>query len=202
MSGKKPPKGKKPKPPGRPHCRGVTNEGKPNERPCKAKAAAGSMFCANHGGGKKRPGRESLLTPEFIDNLAKVVATGVTWAVAAQAVGIGESTIHHWRAQGADDIEADKDSPYRQLVEALTRAEAEAEQVLVEVIRAHSALDWRAAAFLLERRRPERWAKRAHLDIDVGERAKPRDVKPAGSTRETIIEILARATAAPEPSEN
>lgn len=178
---------------GRPLCRATTNAG----NPCKRRACSGSAFCGVHGGSTRRVGNETKLDDGLIDELAKVVELGVTWDVAAAAAGIAVSTLHKWRQRGNDDVETGTSSVYRDLVERLTRATAEAERKLITTIVAHGPVDWRAAAWVLERRAPERWAKRDKIDVDVNERAKPRDVVPGDERRDLIVSILATATRPP-----
>jgi hypothetical protein len=184
-----------PIPLGRPTCRAHS---KSTGAPCRKKAAAGSAYCASHGGGKRPPGKPGRLDDALINTLAEVVERGVTWDVAAQAAGIATGTLHMWRARGADDLEAGKPSIYAELVERLTRATAEAERYLIEAIRGHALVDWRAGAWILERRHAERWARQDRLDVEIAKRAEPRVIEPAEpKTRDTILELLAKATRPP-----
>jgi hypothetical protein len=48
------------------------------------------------------------------------------------------------------------------------RARAEAEVALVALITRASREDWRAAAWLLERSKPQRWGRRDNVTLDVG----------------------------------
>jgi hypothetical protein len=49
--------------------------------------------------------------------------------------------------------------------EAYRKAEAKAEDKVIEAIRAAFTDDWRAAMTHLEHRYPHRWAKRQNLDV-------------------------------------
>jgi hypothetical protein len=188
-----------PIPLGRPDCRGETKAGKP----CRNKACAGSAYCSSHGGGKRRVGAPAKLDEGLINAIVEVVETGVTWNVAAQSVGISPTTLHGWRARGEDDLDNKKATVYASLVERLTRATAQSERALVDVIRAQGIVDWRAAAFILACRFPARWAKRDRaVDEAVDERAKPRTVTPPEPARDAILELLANATRPPAGQEN
>ena len=52
-------------------------------------------------------------------------------------------------------------------MEALTRAEQQAIVSLVEIVRSHAIGDWRAAAFLLERRQRKDWGRHETIDATV-----------------------------------
>lgn len=102
--------------------------------------------------------RPSKLSPELRDKVAGLIRAGNTVEVAADAAGIGESTFYDWMARGSKAGKAE--APFREFREVVERAQGEAEAVLVTRI-AKAAQDgsWSAAAWLLERRNPERWAK-------------------------------------------
>jgi hypothetical protein len=177
----------------RPACRANTKAGKP----CKAKAAAGSAYCAVHGGATGKVGAPLKLDHGVINAVVEVIQRGVTWEVAAQAIGVHRSTLAEWRTRGELDREEGKPTVYADLADALTRATAEGEASLIRVIRSHALLDWRAAAWLLERRHRERWASKVTIDAASSELAEPRTVAPADGKRESIVAILAKATAKP-----
>jgi transposase len=106
---------------------------------------------------RRAPGRPSKLTPEAIAQLEQLVRAGTTIDVAAAAVGVNRATIYRWLAAGE---KARKGTYTRQLREAVERARAESESVLVARIgQAAAKGSWQAAAWLLERRFPERWMK-------------------------------------------
>ena len=59
------------------------------------------------------------------------------------------------------------ESPYREFCDAVTRAEQESVVSLVDLVRSHAVGDWRAAAFLLERRHKKDWGRRETIDATV-----------------------------------
>jgi transposase len=99
-------------------------------------------------------GRPSLLTEERRADLTLALAEGVPARIAAASVGVSPRTVRHWLAT----------SDLRERVAELrdTRSEhadAENEARLVLLILRAAQHDWRASAWWLERRYPERWGK-------------------------------------------
>ena len=176
----------------RPLCRATTHAG----APCRNRSAAGSAYCGVHGGGR-RVGQPLKLTRDVHDRITEAVETGATYEVAAIAAGIHRDTFRVWREQGETDRAAGLTTIYSDLAAAVQDARARGEVELARKIRAHASLDWKAAAWLLERRHPERWARREHVDLELTERAEPRTVTPAGAERAAILELLATATSSP-----
>jgi transposase len=73
--------------------------------------------------------------------IAAVVRAGGTLALAAQATGVGERTVHRWLARGERGGTAN--APYRQFREAVERARAEGEGILVaQLSRAAAKGSW------------------------------------------------------------
>jgi transposase len=180
----------------RPACRALTASG----APCRKRAAAGSAFCGVHGGQRRPIGRPGKLTHELVERIAYAVERGVTWEVAAQVAGVHEATLIEWRKRGEQEHDEGRDTVYADLHEELTRARAAAEVALVDVVRRHTVTDWRAAAWLLERSRPDRWASTAKLTVD-DKRVEPRTITPDDPDRRaSIIDLLATATAPPAPA--
>lgn len=179
--------------PGRPRCRGTRKDG----NPCTAYAVRGNAYCAAHGGARRKIGRPTKLNGDLVDHILNTVAHGSTFHAAAQSAGVNRTTLVAWRERGEADLDAGKDTVFARLADGLPRARARGEASLVDTIRAHATLDWRAAAWLLERRNPEDWAKRDSLDVNVSERAKPREVAPTETNRTRILEVLNRAMQPP-----
>jgi hypothetical protein len=130
-------------------------------RRCRRAPLRGERLCAVHRGGAV--GRPPALTPEVADRIVAAVSAGAYLSVAARAAGVSRQTLHRWRARGA----AQDSGPYHELEKALERAEAEAEVRQVALIARAGQTQWRAAAWLLSRRAPERWGRGA------GERTLP-----------------------------
>lgn len=112
-------------------------------------------------------GRRSKLTEEVQEKVCEYVRQGLTYEVAARAAGISESTFYRWRERG----EKARKGKFRKFWEALKRAEAEGEQALVRRILSASNDTWQAAAWILERRYPDRWGRRDRVrhETDFGD---------------------------------
>lgn len=118
----------------------------------------------DYSGSRVHPiGRPPKLTYDMIEKIADLIVMGKPIAVAANLAGISESTIYRWLAlgkkKGANKI-------YKELVERVYEAcefsEFEALQVLRQATLEGS--NWRAAAWILERRHPEKYGKRSPQD--------------------------------------
>jgi hypothetical protein len=114
--------------------------------------------------------RPTKFTPETVEKLCTAVRQGMTYALAAAYAGIHYDTLNEWRRSKAE------------FSEALTRAEAEGALAnLARVEQAAEAGDWRASAWLLERRYPHDYGKSVqerriehsgavvHTDVDLDE---------------------------------
>ena len=95
--------------------------------------------------------------------------------VAARFAGISPRTLHRWLRLGR------KKGPYRAFRRAVYRALAQAEIRDVLVINKAGPKDWRAAAWKLERRWPERWGRTS--------RERAQDVIDAESPEKTAARI-------------
>ena len=121
-----------------------------------------------------------LMTPHQIAEVDRLIREGSTRKRALAAAGVSEATYRAIRR-----ISRDGDHPHGELyasfLRGLDKAEAGAESALVKTIGA--SRDWRAAAFLLERRWPEQWAQRIQIEVkrevehilDVAERTIPQE---------------------------
>ena len=97
-------------------------------------------------------GRPSKLTPALADDLVILLAAGASSARAARAVGVSERSVTRWLRNGlaAQVKRARATTP--EATDALSEAR------LVVLISRAALVDWKAAAWLLERRHPERWS--------------------------------------------
>ena len=108
-----------------------------------------------------REGAPSKLTPALQEAICKDIAARVPETTAARANGIPDRTYFVWKAKGARPQAA---AFYRQFHQAVEKALAEAERgCVVRIVRA-SERYWQAAAWMLERRWPDTWARRERLE--------------------------------------
>ncbi len=97
--------------------------------------------------------RRSRLTPELADRIANLISTGNYDTVVCGLVGIHPSTYYGWLARGRRD----GTGPYREFFDKVRKAETAREAKWVRDI--DSDPSWKAKAWLLERRYPERWGR-------------------------------------------
>tara|TARA_R100001163_G_scaffold65383_1_gene62356 strand:+ start:652 stop:1098 length:447 start_codon:yes stop_codon:yes gene_type:complete len=104
---------------------------------------------------------EMLLTDNLANQLIDLVRRGNFLEVACRACGISPSQLHRWLERGHNGEE-----PYRDLGKRLSAAQAEAEIVLVESLNEAASRDWKAAAWKLERKYPDRYGPRLEARIE------------------------------------
>jgi transposase len=92
--------------------------------------------------------RPSKLDDLMAQRVVDAVKRGLPRRETALMCGIGESTLYDWM----------RDNP--ELASRIKRAETEGELELIETIKSASERQWQAAAWLLERRYPERYGRR------------------------------------------
>lgn len=96
--------------------------------------------------------------PDLVQAFLESVAEGNYIETAAEHAGLSKVTVYNWKKRGEDGEE-----PYAAFVNAMKRAEAHAEREAVKNVR-RAGLDnrfWAAEMTFLERRHPERWARRS-----------------------------------------
>lgn len=98
---------------------------------------------------KKKPvGRPTKLTPKLIKRLADAIGRGCSYRQAAMTCGVVDQTLYKWLRQGrAGTCERSK-----KLSDAVATAENDRLLKLLDIVTTHASKDWRAGAFLLERR--------------------------------------------------
>jgi transposase len=97
-------------------------------------------------------GRPTKLTPEVEDDLVLLLASGVPIPVAARAVNVSERSVERW-LQG--DLRQ-RVAEVRARGQSMSDAASEARLVVLISLAAKD--NWRAAAWLLSRRWPQRWS--------------------------------------------
>lgn len=144
-------------PPKRTRCRAQTAKG----TRCKNWAADGAVVCTSHLGARyrgRRRGRPTKLDEQVIERIVDVIRAGGYTKTAVAAAGIGLSTFHDWLERGDPERRSKADQPFREFRDRIEQAKAEGEARNVALIANAARKDWKAAAWLLERHFPDRWA--------------------------------------------
>lgn len=102
-------------------------------------------------------GRLTKFNPEMGEAIAQLVEVGIPLATAARASGVAASTFFRWMKCGREA----KRGLHRRFYKRMMEARAKSEARMVGIISLSAERDWRAAAFLLERRNPEAWGQRS-----------------------------------------
>lgn len=117
----------------------------------------------------------SKLTPDLRVELERELAAGVPVAVLAQRQGISRRTLGRWIADGRVVRRQLAPAP-EAAVEELSldeRPEKAEPGLLAAVLAASQRGSWQAAAWILERRWPERWARPPRLQEEPSQAAEP-----------------------------
>lgn len=112
------------------------------------------------------------LTPELVREMAMKVAAGTPIPTAAAEMGIPKSTWQHWPKMAKDHQEEGRlpgfgegESPYLVWAAYMQQAKATFEGSAIRGIRTHGANDWKALAWLLERRMPDRYYPKKQVAV-------------------------------------
>lgn len=149
-------------------------------------------------------GRPVKITEAIRTKFAELVMLGNSYTTAAQSCGITPQTFRNWMHRGAmalDTVERGKapaktEQQFLEFYAAVKAAEGIAENALVGEVRGAASSDWRAAAWLLERRWSKRWGYKAQVDITVRSQLE-RMVAIVGDElgKEAADKVFARAVA-------
>ncbi len=105
-------------------------------------------------------GRPSKLTHAVQERVVQALCLGNYRQIAAAYAGIDERTLRRWLQQGTNE----PDGPYRDFRDAVHSAEAKSQVMSMGCVgQAARNGDWRAAAWMLERRVPERFSPNSRL---------------------------------------
>lgn len=114
-------------------------------------------------------GRPTKLTNEVQRIIVDLVRRGNYLDTAAMHAGVERSTLRKWMQRGRSS----KSGLYRRFFLAVNKAAAFPEVSDMEVIRKAASSDWRAAAWRLEHRYPQRYAKKTTKHEVTGTRGGP-----------------------------
>lgn len=125
-------------------------------------------------------GRPIILTPEIQEQITTVIRNGNYIETAAAYAGIHKSTLYDWMKRGARERKRmeetgkrvlKKELPFLEFSDAIEKALAESEMLDVSTIGKAAEYDWKAAAWRLERKFPQKWGKKFQ-QIDGNEEEK------------------------------
>ena len=117
--------------------------------------------------------RRTKLTLETQANIIKALKAGNNRKDSSLYAGISEQTFYTWMKRGREG-----ESPYAEFLESVKIAESQAVVRNVAIIQKAAEETWQAAAWWLERKRPDEWARRQRMDI--------------GSSNEQPMEVVVR----------
>ncbi len=147
-----------------------------------------------------------LLTPEVQKVICEAIEAGTTLEIAARAARIGPRTLDEGLEHGRNELRENPDAegPCADFVSEVMIASAKNEQKLIGIILKEAPKTWQAAAWLLERKFPQRYAKVDRLRVSGDET----NNKPVAAqsreegTRKLIEKIAAIAEKAADRSRN
>jgi len=114
---------------------------------------------------KKKGGRPTKLTEATLARFIALVRAGNYGTCAAAAIGIKRQVFYRWLERGAADEAAGRNTIFARFNTAYAQASAEAEAGCVATIRRASTDNWTAAAWLLERKFPDRWSRKERMEV-------------------------------------
>ena len=110
---------------------------------------------------KKKTGRRPKLTQEAVESALKLKKGGANNKDIAAALGVCPQTFYRWIGEPKTELQ-------RELRDGLKKAEAEYKNALLAIIaKSAETRDWKAAAFLLERKYPAEYARQDRIQAQV-----------------------------------
>ena len=114
-----------------------------------------------------------------VNRFAEYIRVGCSIKGACGGFGISESYYYKIMRQAEKDIEENIDSPEVNFFHIIKNAEADFESTNLNIIKSHAVDDWKAAAWLLERRRQKEYVVRQDIQFSTPEKITINmDVKP------------------------
>jgi hypothetical protein len=95
------------------------------------------------------------MTDTGIEAILRGIRLGLHPERAAQAAGVSVAAFKAWKRR------------HPEFVSSIKEAEATAEQGFLARLLRHTEKQWTACAWMLERRWPERWSKREHVEVST-----------------------------------
>jgi len=133
-------------------------------------------------------GRPTKFTPETRKKILWALRLGNFRRTAAEYAGISERTLADWLAKGEAD-----DGEHAAFLDDVLEAEQAAEVRALGVIQQAATRDWKAAAWFLERKFPERYCTRAA--VMLAKRLPPDDANLADMEEDELVDEVLGALA-------
>ncbi|MBD2076215.1 hypothetical protein H6F86_20510 [Phormidium sp. FACHB-592] len=108
-------------------------------------------------------GRPSKLTPAVREKLVQALLAGNYIEPSCAYAGVSYVSVRNWMNKGEQATSGE----FRDFYSAVTNAIAQAEISTAAHIKGAGKDDWRASAWLLERRHPDRWSNTQRVKIEV-----------------------------------
>jgi transposase len=148
--------------------------------------------------------RKSRFTPEIAEAIVEAMSKGLTRRNISETLGLGKNTVSTWLKSGLEG-----DPIFAEFADRCAQAEKQAQGSLIAMISEQGHKDWRAAAWLLERRfdqfklrsrtSADAQAELDRLNIEKAQaeltytEAKTKALNRGSLTPEQILELLERA---------
>ena len=124
----------------------------------------------------------SLFTREVIVRFYEAIRYGSKIRAACQYAGISTPTFYLWKRRANRGEE-----PYATFIRGVEQAKGEFIVRNLQAVHAHTAIDWKAAAWLLERSYPEDYAMRQYIEEEPALLRELKELVSAGMV--TVAEI-------------
>jgi transposase len=119
--------------------------------------------------------RPIKLNDEIQKQIIDLIRAGNYIETASSCVGISKNTLYDWLKRGAREKQrtdgkiSKNEEIYVRFSDAVEKAIAEAEARDVMIIANASKNDWKASAWRLERKFPNKWGRKEHLTADINQ---------------------------------
>jgi hypothetical protein len=107
-------------------------------------------------------GRKPKISAEIVSEMAMYLSSGNTIECACGLIGINRSTYYEWLKKGDHPKKGD-DPLFSEFSNRVKKAEHEAEARNVLIVQNAAQRSWQAAAWWLERRKPNDWVRKELL---------------------------------------
>ena len=118
-------------------------------------------------GGETIPGKvgqPSKLTPETVKKLENALIAGSKVEAACIYAGISKGVYYQWKEKARADMEAGKVTQYVEFLDSITRAMELSRPRLEMIVSKAAEQDWKAAAWMLERRHPKDYGRKEYVE--------------------------------------